>query len=230
MLEELFEKTASECNKNLLTKIIAKEVEKYVLERTINEMAAQVIWSTQYVVEGTVVRLAELRQKESNEIVENFVKMRLVFMSSNKLLKLTQFVEQQVLKIAARALLLFNEEAEMFRFVEHELTDILTEDTLKSIKDNSKLWKDFIEEELFEWTNDKYAHLNDDELYDLVSSKYEMKTYLDIIEIDIYLEASMRLVSDEFIKLYREEKSRLFEEMVDLLSIKLYEVAGKKSI
>lgn len=201
--------------------ILKNEAGQLLLENISDAIASDMFWFVDTLSQVIAARLAELRTKETNEIIDTFMKRRML-MTRDKFSKLIHFVERRVFTITAKALSRSTED--LMEFVETELPKLLNWDTMKSIKENWEVWRDFMEEQLEEWIDDEYADLDEDELDELVTSKYEMVTHIGLFDETVIADAAyMRLLAEEFINLHQQ----LTDTVMDVESNKFGETAKR---
>lgn len=190
--------------------------DQLLMEDIVEAVASDMFWFVDNEIKVVAKQLAELREKESNEIIATFNKGQ-VYMTQHKLLMLMRLIEHQIFTITAKALNEFEAADEWIRFVKGELSSLLNGETFESIKENTEEWKGFMEKELSIWRYEDFAEIDDDELQELVETEYEMLTYIEII--DIYSEAYMRMITDEFIKLYEQPMATAMDEQGDRFGV-----------
>lgn len=222
--------------------LATNESGQLLLDNIIALFAEQLFWFADDEMKMIGERLSKLRVDESNKHVLAFqtmvqsMKGEVHKYEEDKLLKLCQLVEQELFMTTAKSLGKFTEE-EIIELVEEGLSKLLAGDIFKSTDEKSIFENVFISlaGELSKLTEEEFTNLKDDELDKLVKSKLQMVNDL-MDRIEIFVEWSLKLIVDEFIKLVKEgtisvtakeDGKHQFGEMVKLIADKLLKVAGK---
>lgn len=203
-----------------------------LLKNVIDLIATQFLLFAEDEMTTLAQRLAKLVEEETDKVetVIEQLKVQLTLYDEAKLLKLIQFVKQELFTIVMKSLVNFTE-TNFIELAEEGLSKLLADD--KPIGKSSILQRIFAAfgDNLSKLTTDEFAAFEDDELQQMVRLEFEKENYEKNAEL--FEEVYMTLIAQEFVEMIGEEavlvsatdgENHPFGEMVRYLADQLHSI------